>query len=73
MADILYWLLALLPIFLTTSLFCVPFSNKLVPLKRLTAATSAEARIGNEQAYFGVSFWSLGFFGLGKADFGSFS
>ncbi len=27
---------------------------------------SPKARVGNEPAYFNVSFWSLGFFGLGK-------
>ena len=32
-----------------------------------------EARAGHEPAYFGVSFGSLGFFDLGKADSESFS
>ena len=32
-----------------------------------------EARVGNEPAYFSIAFWSLGLFGLGRADSGSFS
>jgi hypothetical protein len=48
MTDILYWLLALF--FLTTSWSCVAFSDELVPLKRLTAGTSAQSTPGHALA-----------------------
>ncbi len=43
------------------------------PKSNIQLEHQPEARVGHEPATFGVSFWSLGFFGLGKADSGSLS
>ncbi len=64
----------LLPIFLPISWTCVAFLDELVPIKRLTTGTSARStRWHMNRHIFDISFWSFGFFGLGKADSGSFS
>ncbi len=62
MADTSFWSSALLRIFLTILWSSVTILDELVPSK---LEHHPEARVGYELAYFGVSCWSLGFFGLG--------